>query len=174
MPESIQHKLDRVRKPRVHITYDVETNGAQVKKELPFVMGVVGDFSGNPTAKPDPLTKRKFVSIDRDNFNSVMKAIKPELNMRVKNTLAGDDSEMGVQLKFQSMDDFTPGRVVDQVPALKKLLESRNQLRELLTTMDMSDDLEGQLEKILKDTDKVAEAAKNLGIEGGNSNGGGE
>lgn len=164
MAESVQQKLNRVRKPRVHITYEVETGGATVKRELPFVMGVMGDFSGNPMDKPKPLNQRKFVNIDRDNFNDVMSSIKPELNLRVDNTLAGDGSEMAVQLQFNSMEDFDPGRIVEKVPALKKLLDSRDQLQELLTTMDMSDDLEGQLEQILSDTERVQQAAGELGV----------
>ncbi len=176
MAKSIQHKLDRVRKPRVHITYDVEIGDAVVKKELPFVMGVMGDFSGNPSTPPKALSQRKFVAIDRDNFNDVMKNISPELNIRVKNTLQGGDSEMGVKLNFSSMDDFDPGRVVEQVPVLKSLLDSRDKLRDLLTTMDQSEDLEAQLEKILKDTAKVQQAASEMGVTGsdGNKQDGGE
>lgn len=166
---SLQHKLDRVRKPRVHITYDVEVGDAVVKKELPFVMGVMGDFSGNPSSPPKPLSQRKFVSIDRDNFNDVMKSIKPELNLRVKNTLQGDDSELAVKLNFESMEDFDPGQIVEQVPALKSLLDSRDKLRDLLTTMDSSDNLEAQLEKILSDTSKVQQAAGELGVEASDS-----
>ncbi|MEZ6062305.1 MAG: type VI secretion system contractile sheath small subunit [Planctomycetaceae bacterium] len=167
MAESTQKKLSRVRKPRVHITYDVEIGDAVVKKELPFVMGVMGDFSGNPTTPPKALSKRKFVSIDRDNFNEVMANIAPEVNMRVKNTLQDDGSEMAVQLKFKSMDDFDPGRIVEQVPALKSLVDSRDKLRDLLTTMDQSEDLEAQLESILSDTSKVEQAAGELGIGAG-------
>jgi type VI secretion system protein ImpB len=169
---SQQHKLDRVRKPRVHITYDVEIGDAVVKKELPFVMGVMGDFSGNPTKTPDPLTKRKFVEIDRDNFNDVMKKISPELNIRVQNTLQGDDSEMGVQLKFESMDDFDPAKIVEQVPALKTLLDSRDQLRDLLTQMDTSEDLESLMEQVLSDTAKVQEAAGQMGVDSNDNEGG--
>ena len=110
--ESVHDKLKRVRKPRVHITYEVETEGAVVVKELPFVVGVMGDFSGNPTEKLKPLKDRKFVQIDRDNINDVMKRMTPGLNLKVKNTLKGDDSEMGVQLKFESMEDFEPANVV--------------------------------------------------------------
>jgi type VI secretion system protein ImpB len=169
---SQQHKLDRVRKPRVHITYDVEIGDAVVKKELPFVMGVMGDFSGNPTKTPDPLTKRKFVEIDRDNFNDVMKKISPELNIRVQNTLQGDDSEMGVQLKFESMDDFDPAKIVEQVPALKTLLDSRDQLRDMLTQMDTSEDLESLMEQVLSDTAKVQEAAGEMGVDSNDNEGG--
>ena len=162
---SLQHKLDRVRKPRVHITYDVEIGDARVKKELPFVMGVMGDFSGNPSKSVTPLSQRKFVSIDRDNFNDVMKSVNPQLNLRVENTLKGDGSEMAVQLNFASMDDFTPGQIVEQVPALKALLNSRDKLRDLLTTMDQSEDLEAQLEQILSDTEKVRQAASEMGVD---------
>src|SRR5688572_27622685 len=111
MSSSVHDKLKRVRKPRVHITYEVETEGAVVQKELPFVVGVVGDFSGNPTEKLKPLKDRKFVNIDRDNINDVMRQMKPGLNMRVENTLKGDGSEMAVQLKFESMEDFDPAQV---------------------------------------------------------------
>lgn len=176
MAKSIQHKLDRVRKPRVHITYDVEIGDAVVKKELPFVMGVMGDFSGNPTTPPKALSQRKFTSIDRDNFNDVMKNINPELNLRVKNTLQGGDTEMGVKLNFNSMDDFDPARIVEQVPVLKSLLDSRDKLRDLLTTMDQSANLEAQLESILSDTAKVQQAASEMGVDGnsGNNQDGGE
>src|SRR5713101_182979 len=122
---SIHDKLDRVRKPRVHITYEVETEGAVVQKELPFVVGVLGDFSGNPTAPLKPLKDRKFIQIDRDNFNDVMARMTPGLNLKVENTLKGDGSEMPVQLKFGSIEDFEPGRIVNQVEPLRKLLETR-------------------------------------------------
>src|SRR5881398_2538031 len=126
--ESTQKKLDRVRKPRVHITYDVETEGAAVTKELPFVVGVLGDFSGNPSEPLKPLKDRKFIQIDRDNFNDVMARMTPGLNMKVENTLKGDGSEMGLQLKFGSIEDFEPGRVVGQVDPLRKLLQTRDKL----------------------------------------------
>src|SRR5213082_1799239 len=101
---SVHDKLERVRKPRVHITYEVETEGAQVVKELPFVVGVLGDFSGQPTEPLKPLKDRKFIQIDRDNFSDVMARMAPGLNLRVPNTLKGDGSELGVQLKLSSMD----------------------------------------------------------------------
>lgn len=133
---SIHDKLERVRKPRVHIRYDVETEGAQVEKELPFVVGVLGDFSGDPTEPLKPLKDRKFVQIDRDNFNDVMRRMTPGLQMKVENTLAGDGSEMAVDLKFASMDDFDPANVVNQVEPLRKLLETRNKLRDLMSKVD--------------------------------------
>ncbi|MGA0603167.1 type VI secretion system contractile sheath small subunit [Caulobacter sp. KR2-114] len=161
---SINQKLERVRKPRVHIKYEVETDGAQVERELPFVVGVMGDFSGNPTTPLRPLSERKFVQIDRDNFDDVMARIAPELNIKVDNTLAGDDSQMAVQLKFKSMADFEPGSIVNQVPALKSLLETRNQLRDLMTKVDRSTDLENLLERVLQNKEELQKLSGELGI----------
>ena len=166
MSESTQHKLDRVRKPRVHITYDVETEGAMLKKDLPFVMGVLGDFSGDPTKKLDPLSKRKFIQIDRDNINDVMSRMSPGLNLKVENTLKGDGSEMAVQLKFNSMDDFEPAAVAKQIEPLRKLLETRDRLRDLLTKVDLSEDLEDVLEQVLENTDQLKQLSADLGISG--------
>lgn len=164
MSSSIHGKLSRVRKPRVHITYDVETEGAVVQKELPFVVGVMGDFSGNPTEKLKPLKDRKFIQIDRDNFNDVMQKMTPGLNMRVENTMKGDGSEMPVQLKFNSIDDFSPARVVDQVDPLKKLMETRDKLRDLLSKIDRSDGLESILEQVLKNTSDLQKLSSELGL----------
>lgn len=166
MAESTQHKLDRVRKPRVHITYDVETLGAMEKRELPFVVGVLGDFSGNPTTPLKPLKERKFVQIDRDNFNEVMARMTPGATFRVENTLKSDGSELPVQLAFNSMDDFEPANVVKQVEPLKKLLDTRNKLRDLLTKVDLSPDLENVLEDVLESTDKLQELSGQLGVGG--------
>jgi type VI secretion system protein ImpB len=164
---SINQKLERVRKPRVHIKYEVETDGAQIERELPFIVGVMGDFSGNPTTPLRPFKERKFVQIDRDNFNDVMTRIAPELNLRVENKLADDGSEMPVQLKFKSMDDFEPGQVAQQVPALKKLLDTRNQLRDLITKVDRSAELEGLLERVLQNDAELKDLSTQLGIEPG-------
>ena len=152
---SIHDKLDKVRKPRVHIKYEVETEGAQVEKELPFVVGVLGDFSGDPTQDLAPFGERKFVQIDRDNFDDVMARMTPGLNMRVENTLTEEGGEMAVNLSFSSMEDFEPARVVDQVPALKSLLESRDKLRDLLAKADRSEELETLLEEVLQDETAV-------------------
>lgn len=160
---SIHDKLNRVRKPRVHITYEVETEGAMVQKELPFVVGVLGDFSGDPTQPLKALKDRKFVQIDRDNFNDVMARMTPGLQMKVENTLAGDGSEMAVDLKFNSMDDFQPAKVVDQVEPLRKLMETRNQLRDLMTKVDRSEDLEKLLEDVLQDEGKLKSLADQTG-----------
>jgi len=164
MAESIHDKLKRVRKPRVHITYDVETGGAEQTKELPFVVGVMGDYSGDNAENKKSLKERKFVSIDRDNFNQVMGNVNPKLTMKVENTLAGDDSEMAVDLDFKSMDDFHPTSIVNQVEPLKQLLEARNKLRDLMSKADRSEQLEGILEDILQNTDKVASISEELGL----------
>ena len=166
MPESVQSKLSRVRKPRVHITYDVETEGAVVVKELPFVVGVMGDFSGTPTEPLKPLKDRKFVSIDRDSFDEVMKRMTPGVQMRVANTLADDGSELAVNLKFSSIEDFEPARIVEQVEPLKKLLDTRNKLRELLSAVDRADNLEGELEKLLQDAEQMKKLAGEMRVEG--------
>ena len=174
MSESVHSKLKRVRKPRVHITYEVETEGAVEEKELPFVVGVIGDFSGHPTKKLKSLKDRKFVNIDRDNINDVMKQMSPGLNVRVENTLKGDGSEMAVQLEFNSMDDFEPAKVAGQVEPLKKLLETRDKLRDLLTKVDLSDELETVLEDVLQNTENVQKLAGELGLNAGGAGAGDE
>jgi type VI secretion system protein ImpB len=155
MGSSIHDKLEKVRKPRVHISYQVETEGAVVEKELPFVVGVLGDFSGNPTEPLKSLKDRKFIQIDNDNFNDVLARMTPGLNLKVENTLKGDGSQMAVDLKFKSMEDFEPGRIVDQVEPLRKLLDTRDRLRDLLTKVDRSEDLENILEKVLQNTEEL-------------------
>ena len=163
MAESVQEKLKRVRAPRVHITYDVETEGAQVRKELPFVVGVIGDFSGKPYEPLKPLRDRKFIQIDRDNFNDVMQRMTPGAEFKVENTLAGDESLLPVSLQFRSMEDFEPGAIVNQVEPLRKLLAVRNKLRDLMSKVDRSEELESLLEEVLQNTDKLAALAGELG-----------
>lgn len=159
---SVHEKLERVRKPRVHIKYEVETEGAMVVKELPFVVGVLGDFSGNPTQPLKPFGERKFVQIDRDNFDDVMRRMTPGLVMSVENTLKNDGTELPVSLKFESMDDFEPGSVVNQVPALKALLDARNELRDLMSKADRSEELERLLEDILQNKADLSELVAQL------------
>jgi type VI secretion system protein ImpB len=159
---SIHRKLGRVRPPRVHITYEVETEGAVVVKELPFVVGVLGDFSGNPTTPLRPLDERKFIMINRDNFDEVMARMTPGLNLRVENTLKADGSEMAVQLRFASMADWEPAKIVEQVEPLRKLLETRNKLRDLLTKVDRSDKLENLLEQILQNQEQMSKLTAEL------------
>ena len=163
---SVHDKLERVRKPRVHIKYEVETEGAMLEKELPFVVGVLGDFSGDPTEPLRPLAERKFIQIDRDNFNDVMARMTPGLNLRVENTLKGDGSEMAVSLKFRSMDDFSPENVVKQVEPLRRMLETRDKLRDLLTKVDRSEDLEAVLERVLQNSEELQQMSSALGVDG--------
>ena len=164
MSASIHDKLNRVRKPRVHITYEVETGDAQIKRELPFVMGVLGDFSGDPTTALRPLADRKFIQIDRDNFDDVMSRVAPGLKLKVDNTLANDGSQMAVDLKFNSIEDFEPGRVVEQVPALKALMDTRNKLRDLMSKVDRSEELEGLLEQVLQNEGELKSLSGQLGL----------
>ncbi len=178
MPEGIHKKLQRVRRPRVHIKFDVELEDGVPMNELPFVVGVTGDYSGDPTEPLPKLKERKFIEIDRDNFDEVLQRQNVGLNMRVKNTLKDDGSEMGVQLKFESMGDFSPAQVAEQVPALKKLLETRGKLNELLTKVDLSDDLEGLLDQILQNAGDQQSLVSDLGLgvsaEGDGDAGGGD
>jgi len=167
MAESIQHKLDRVRSPRVHITYDVEIGGAIEMKEIPFVLGVLSDLSGNPDEPLPRLRDRKFVEIDRDNFNNVMKGMKPRLAFRVDNNLTNDDSKLGVELRFASIDDFEPERVVNQVEPLRKLLNIRQQLSNLLSKTDGNDKLNERLMEIVSNTEKLQQVGQETGIEPG-------
>ncbi len=164
MAESRQHTLDRVRKPRVQITYDVETEGALEKKEIPFVVGVIGDYSG----KPDPddpdkkkFDKRKFLEIDRDNFNKVLKGMKPRLAFEVDNKISDDDTKIPVELKFESLSDFHPEQVAKQIPPLAKLVDARQKLTELLGKMDGNEKLIELLQGVIGETDKLEELSKN-------------
>src|SRR5689334_12572901 len=165
MSASIHDKLSRVRKPRVHITYEVETEGAQVMRELPFVVGVMGDFSGDPTQKQRPLSERKFIQIDRDNFDDVMARMTPGLNLKVDNKLADDGSQISVNLAFNALEDFEPARVAEQVPALRALLETREKLRDLMSKADRSEQLESLLEQILKSEDCLRDLSGRLGVD---------
>jgi type VI secretion system protein ImpB len=166
MSESLQHKLDRVRRPRVQITYDVETNGAMQKVELPFVVGVLADLSGQPKDAPGPLKERKFVNVDRDNFNDVLQRSAPRLALKVDNKLTGEgESKLAVELNFKEMDDFEPARVAEQVPALKELLEMRQRLTQLLSKMEGNDKLESLLADVMQNTEKAMALAKEMGVE---------
>lgn len=164
MSDSIHDKLKRVRKPRVHITYDLETNGTVVEKEIPFVMGVMGDYSGDNVDSKKPLKERKFSQIDRDNFNEIMSKVNPQLRMKVENLLEGDGSEMSVNLDFKNMEDFEPHRIVEQLEPLKKLMDTRNKLRDLLTKADRSEELESILEDVLSNTNALSSLSSELGV----------
>ena len=167
MAESMQHKLDRVRRPRVQITYDVETNGAMQKCELPFVVGVLADLSGKPKDPLKPLKDRKVVQIDRDNFNDVMNKAAPRIAFKVPNKLTDPNSQIPVELNFKHIDDFEPAKVAEQIGPLRELLEMRNKLTALMSKMEGNDKLESLLGEVLSNTEKTAELAKHLGIEVG-------
>jgi len=160
MAESTQHKLDRVRAPRVQITYDVEIGDSKQDKELPFVVGVMADLSGKPKDKLPRLKERKFVDVDSSNFNDVMKGAKPRATFRVDNKLAQDGSSLGVELTFDTMEDFEPQRIAEQVEPLKRLLDVRTKLAALLTKMDGNDDLVDRLNDIIEDTDQLSVISK--------------
>ena len=155
MAESTQHKLDRIRPPRVQITYDVEIGGAIEKKEIPFVVGVMADLSGMPEAPLPKLKDRKFVEIDRDNFSDVMASINPHLVFRVANKVANDGSAMGVELRFKTVDDFGPLSLIDQVASLKKMFDVRSKLNDLVSKLDGNDALDEKLQELLKQPDAL-------------------
>lgn len=165
--ESLQHKLDRVRPPRVQITYDVEIGGAIELKELPFVVGVMGDFVGKPEEPLPALKNRKFVEIDPDNFNQVLSGMKPRLAYSIENKLQDDGSKLGVELNFNSIEDFEPDNVVQQVEPLRKLIEARQKLSDLRSKMDGNEKLENLLEGIISDTEKQKQLSESLGINTG-------
>jgi type VI secretion system protein ImpB len=173
MSESLQHKLDRVRRPRVQITYDVETNGAMQKTELPFVVGIMADLSGQPKEALRPLKERKFTNIDRDNFNDVLERSAPRLAMKVDNKLTGEgDSKLAVELNFKHIDDFEPAKVAEQIGPLKELLDMRLRLTQLLAKMEGNDKLEALLADVMGNNEKAMALAKEMGIEAPKTEGG--
>lgn len=169
--QSTQHKLDRVRPPRVQITYDVETGGAIEVKELPFVMGVMGDFTGMPTEPLAKMKERKFVEVNPDNFDQVLENMKPHLAFAVENKLSEDPEapKLKVDLNFKSLDDFAPEAVARQVGPLRQLLELRDRLSDLRGSMQGNDKLEEMLRESVSDKDKLeklrGEIAKGAGNE---------
>jgi type VI secretion system protein ImpB len=163
--ESTQHKLDRVRSPRVHITYDVEIGDAIELKELPFVVGVMGDYSGKSDQPLPRVRDRKFIEIDRDNFNQVLAGMKPRVAFRVDNKLTGDDSKLPVELRFNSIDDFEPDQVVKQVEPLRRLVEARQRLSDLLSKMDGNDKLDSLLQEVIQNSGAQKQLSDALGLE---------
>lgn len=163
--QSTQHKLDRVRPPRVQITYDVEIGGAIELKELPFVVGVLGDFTGKPEQPLPRLKDRKFVEITPDNFDAVLEGMKPHLNFSVENKLSeeSDAPNLKVDLKFKSMDDFEPEQVARQVKPLKELLDLRTRLSDLRGSLQGNDKLEELLLDAVSSTDKLDKLKKEMG-----------
>ena len=155
--ESVQKRLQKVRPPRVQMTYDVEIGDAIENKELPFVMGVVGDFGGNSEVEQKRLKERKFIGIDRDNFDEVLKGVEPRAAYGVANELSDEGGQMRVDLRFRSLDDFRPEAVVEQVAPLRRLLEARSKLADLRNKLAGNDKLEDILNDVLNSTEKLAQ-----------------
>jgi type VI secretion system protein ImpB len=169
--ESTQHKLDRVRSPRVQITYDVEIGDAIEIKELPFVMGVLGDFTGQPTEPLARLKDRKFIEVNPDNFDQVLESMKPHLAFSVENKLSEDPNagNIKVDLHFKNLDDFAPEAVVRQVKPLRELMELRSRLTDLRGSMQGNDKLEELLRESVSDKDKLGKLRAELGLTEGSN-----
>jgi type VI secretion system protein ImpB len=167
--EGVHKKLERVRPPRVHISYEVETGGAIEMKELPFVMGVLGDFTGQPAEPLAKLKDRKFVEVNPDNFDDVLASMKPHLSFTVENKLSEDPNagKIGVDLHFKSMDDFSPDQVARQVKPLRELLELRTKLADLRGNLQGNDKLDEVLQATLQDAEKMKKLKEEVGTEGG-------
>ena len=167
--ESVHDKLGRVRAPRVHITYQVETGGAMVMKELPFVMGVLGDFTSNPKETDKKLKERDFVEVNMQNFDKVLKEMAPTLSFTAQNKLSSDPNagEIPIDLKFESLSDFAPDRVAQQVEPLKKLLDLRTKLADLRGSLQGNDKLDDILQSTLTDQQKMTQLKSEVGPKGG-------
>jgi type VI secretion system protein ImpB len=176
MAESVQKKLARVRSPRVHVTYDVETGGAIETKELPFVMGVLGDFTGQPIEPLPKLKDRRFIEISLDNFDGVLESMKPHVAFSVDNKLSDDENvgQLKVDLKFKSMEDFEPEKVARQVKPLRELLDLRTRLSDLKGALQTNDKLDELLLDAVSNTEKLNKLRSEIGTkkeegkEGGN------
>lgn len=173
MADSTQKKLERVRPPRIQISYEVETGGAMEMKELPFLMGVLGDFTGQPTEPLAKLKDRKFVEVTPDNFDDVLASMKPHLAFTVENKLSdeADAPKLGVDLNFRSLDDFSPDAVARQVKPLKELLDLRTQLADLRGSLQTNEKLDEVLQATLGDAEKMNKLRSELGITEGGTNG---
>lgn len=171
MPESTQHKLDRIRPPRVQITYDLELGGAIEMKQLPLVVGILADLAGKPDEPQPPLKDRKFIEIDRDNFNEVLASLGPRVAIQVDNRLSEEDgSKLNAELRFKHIDDFEPQNLIHQVEPLKKLFEARQRLSDLIAKLDGNDDLDALLTDVAGNTDglkQLQEQTKKPEAEGG-------
>jgi len=173
MAESIHDRLKRVRAPRVSIEYKVEIGDAIEMRELPFVMGIFGDFTGQPEEPLERLKDRKFTEVNPDNFDEVLASMKPHLAFSVDNTLSDDPDagKLSVDLRFQELDDFDPDRVAQQIPALRKLLELRQELADVRGSLQGNEKLEEILQMSVGDEEKLAQLKSELGSEDGDSDG---
>jgi type VI secretion system protein ImpB len=160
---STQHKLDRIRPPRVQITYDVEVGNATEAVELSFVMGILADLAGVPATPLPALKDRKFIEIDRDNFNDVMASLNAQLPLRVQNVLGGDAPDLNILLSFRSMDDLNPINIVGQVGPLNDLYQKRVNLTDMLSRLDGNDALDAELRNIVENPDVLSQLQKELG-----------
>jgi len=169
MAKSTQHKIDRVRPPRVHVTYDVETGDSIEVKELPFVMGVLGDFTGQSETPMPKLKDRKFVEVTPDNFDSVLEGMKPHLAFSVENKLSEDPEagQLKVDLRFKNMEDFEPEQVARQVKPLKEMLDLRTKLSDLRGSLQGNDKLEELLLEAVSNSEKLEKLKSEIGkVEG--------
>lgn len=164
--ESIQKRLQKVRPPRVQLTYEVERGDAIEIKELPFVVGVVADLAGQSEVEQPKLRDRKFVNIDRDNFDDVMKGLEPRAAFQVKNQLTDAGGSFAVDLRFRSMADFSPDEVVGQIEPLRRLLEARSKLADLRNKLAGNDKLESLLSEVLANTQQLQELTGAAGESG--------
>jgi type VI secretion system protein ImpB len=169
MSESVQKKLGRIRPPRVQITYDVESGGAIEKKELPLIVGIMADLAGKSDGPVIPIKSRKFIEIDRDNFNAVCGSIAPRLAFPIANRLKDDDTKFNVDLRFRKLDDFRPESLVQQVEPMRKLFEARQRLNDLIGKLDGNDDLDILLQEVAKSTENQQQIKEAVG--GGETNG---
>ncbi|SDC06940.1 type VI secretion system contractile sheath small subunit [Acinetobacter boissieri] len=163
--ESVQKKLQRIRPPRVQLTYDVEVGDGKEIKELPFVVGVVGDFSAASEVEKTKLKDKKFINVDLENIDEVMESLSPRASFQVKNTISDNGGKMGVDLTFKSMEDFRPESIVQQVDPLRKLVEAREKLTDLRNKISNSEKLEDLLDDVLKSTEQVRQLSKEAGGE---------
>lgn len=167
--EGTQKKLERVRPPRVNISYDVETGGAIEKKELPFVMGVLADLSGQPAEALPKLKERKFVEVTPDNFDAVLKSMKPRVQFAVENKLNPESgTKLAIDLSFESLDDFSPEAVAKRVGPLKDLLDLRTKLADLRGSLQGNEKLEEILQQTLNDAEAMQKLQSEVTPEGGN------
>lgn len=160
---STQHKLDRIRPPRVQITYDVEIGNAIEVKDLPFVMGIIADLAGSPATPLPPLKERKFIDIDRDNINDIMASLSVQLPLRVENVLGGSAPDLNILLSFRSMDDFNPTNIVGQVGPLNDLYTKRVALTDMISKLDGNDALDAELRNIIDNPEVLSQLQKELG-----------
>lgn len=162
MSQSTQHKLGNTRPPRVQITYDVLVGGEKEHKELPFVLGIMADLSGMRSTEPLPIKDRSFVGIDMDNFNDIMAHIAPNLDVSVSNKLLNNQGKFKASLLFESMEDFQPNSLIEQIPTLSSLNQSRLNLKDLLSKMDGNDELEQLLSEIMLDPKKQEQLSREI------------